>query len=260
MSAALHADPFVPNHGRPLRSLSLSEPLGFHTGFGPGSGSIGSTISTSANRNSGGYVLDGQENGDVLGMYRVSLPTMEEESEDALDHARANRTRSYSTSAAFGLGTYGALPSSPFAPTETHTPFAHPSGSLGLLDKQEQHPSLHRKFSVGSTWPSAAHRNEDQNKPSVPSAHRRSITSSSYVSPIWESPAPQPPPMQPVHDRERIEHQRVPRRFSVAPSSGFQTYDHFLESEHLGGSSVTSGYGSRYVHSAPFQRTQRLGS
>ncbi|KAF9120097.1 hypothetical protein BGW39_011682 [Mortierella sp. 14UC] len=86
----------------------------------------------------------------------------------------------------------------------------------------------------------------DQGRPSIaPPTHRRSATSNSYVSPIWESPDAYPSSTRPIDDRERVERQRPLRRFSLAPSSGFQNYDRFLESEHFGGSPVLSGYNAR---------------
>ncbi|KAF9949225.1 hypothetical protein BGZ65_007488, partial [Modicella reniformis] len=250
MSAALHAHPFVPGTGgggggggnvggggRTVRSLSLSEPLGFQSNY-MSSTSTGTGIKPNS---------FGQGEGDPLELYRVQLPTMEEEPEDALDHPRLNRARSYSTSAAFASGSFyrSISGAATYSPTERQDPFAPSSSSsssinsdsLGLLNNQEQHPFLHRKLSVGSTWPSVSHHN---NAAGVSSSHRRSITSNTYVSPIWESPDSNPPPPQ-QQQQPTLERQRVSRRFSVAPSSGFQTYDHFLESEHYGSSSL-SGY------------------
>lgn len=233
MSAALHANPFVPNGGRTVRSLSLSEPVGFQSAY---------TSSSKPN-------AYGHGEGDALEMYRVQLPTMEEEPEDTLEHQRTSRTRSYSTSAAFSPGSlYGPLTSSayPAAPKQVQDPFASSSSStvadlMGVLNNQDQqHPFLQqRKLPVGSTWPSVSHHATDNGRQALPSTHRRSITSSTYVSPIWESPSSNLPAQQPAAERERIERQRVSRRFSVAPSSGFQTYDHFLESEHYSTSSLS---------------------
>ncbi|KAF9110466.1 hypothetical protein BGX27_006313, partial [Mortierella sp. AM989] len=235
MSAALRADPFVPGNNRSGRSLSLSEPPGFHSSFGNGK-------STS---NLSDY---GQKDGDTLGSYRAALPIMEEEPEDMFEQPRAARTRSYSTSAAFGPGSFfGTVSSTTFSNGELQDPFSpttSSSSSLGLLS-QEQHPFLNRKFSVGSTWPNVPHHGTDPSRPTASSSHRRSVTSNTYVSPIWESSATNTfmPSIEPV--QERVERQRLPRRFSLAPSSGFQTYDHFLESEHI--SSPSSGYVNKYA-------------
>ncbi|KAI8598882.1 hypothetical protein EDD21DRAFT_175697 [Dissophora ornata] len=233
MSAALNADPFVPVHNRPTRSMSLSEPIGFHTGFGN-------------NKKLGSF---GQEDGDALNLYRAPLPIMEEESEDAFDHARFNRNRSYSTSATSGPGTYyRSLSSSTFVPPEPQDPFAPSSAAsnyLGLSQTQEQHPFLRRKLSGGPTWPSVSQTSPDHGRTVISSNHRRSVTSSNYASPIWESPSPHLPLSQPVLEREGVERMRVSRRFSVAPSSGFQAYDRFLESEQYGGSFALSGYNRR---------------
>jgi len=230
MSAALHAHPFVPSGGRTVRSLSLSEPLGFHA-YTTGS-------------NSSKPSVFGHGEGDGLELYRVQLPTMEEEPEDALEHPRVSRARSYSTSAAFSPGSfYGSLSSSTYSSTEPQSTFVSSStisDSLNPLDNQDQHPFLNRKFSVGSTWPHISHHSTD-GRSGISSTHRRSITSSTYVPPIWESPSSNLPSQQPAMDREQAERQRVSRRFSLAPSSGFQTYDHFLESEHYNASSLSGG-------------------
>ncbi|KAF9999304.1 hypothetical protein BGZ80_006594 [Entomortierella chlamydospora] len=246
MSAALRADPFVPNNSRQMRSLSLSEPLGFHTNFGNGK-----IIANNHND----Y---GQKDGDSLGSYRAALPVMEEEPEEMFEQTRAARARSYSTSATFGPGSFfNSISNSTFANPEPQDPFSpttSSSGSLGLLS-QDQRPFLNRKFSVGSTWPSVSQSGPDPSRSAMQSNHRRSVTSNSYVSPIWESTSTNTymPSIEPV--QERIERQRIPRRYSLAPSSGFQPYDHFLESEHIsaaspsgGGYNIKSPADNDYVH------------
>ncbi|KAI1314800.1 hypothetical protein EDD11_001677 [Mortierella claussenii] len=256
MSAALRADPFVPAaQNRITRSLSLSEPMGFNTGFGGAHSSTGSS-------KHGGY---GQDEVDALATYRMSLPTMEEESEDALEQPRAARTRSYSTSATFGPGIYRSISSSSFDIADRQNPFstsAFTKDSLGLLNTQDQHPFLQRKLSGGSTWPTISHQSVDQGRSIIPSNHRRSITSNSYASPIWEIPAVSAHllPTQPNLERARVEQQRVPRRFSLAPSSGFQPYDHFLEAEHLGTSQAMSGYSNRTPADSNYIHPQRRHS
>ncbi|KAF9578602.1 hypothetical protein BGW38_005515, partial [Lunasporangiospora selenospora] len=257
MSTALHVDPFVPSaNSRTVRSLSLSEPIGYSFGLSSTTGHT-SNSATNTNSNATGPGMFGHEGSDVLGALRTTLPTMEEESEDG-GEPRASRTRSYSTSATFGSGGfYPGLSNSAFSahPTSaTHDSFTspNPNNSLGYAVGQ-QDPFASRKYSGGSTWPSAAGHGGlvlGQDRPLMSSTHRRSLTSASFVAPIWESSATYLPAAASVEkERVVVDRQRIPRRFSLAPSSGFQTYDHFLENEHTGvgagnASHSTSGYNS----------------
>ncbi|KAK3834902.1 MAG: hypothetical protein JOS17DRAFT_601795 [Linnemannia elongata] len=252
MSSALNADPFVPNHYRPSRSLSLSEPLGFPIG-----GFINNHNSLQQQqqhqRSNSNTDFTTQEEQESINPFRAPLPTMEEEFEESFE-PRASRTRSYSTSATFGLSgkNYGGLSNAFFSPEEPSDPFmpssysGSSSSAMGFSQSQEQPSFRTRKYSAGLTWPSVSHHGMDQGRPSIaPPVHRRSVTSNSYVSPIWESPDAYVSPSRPTEERERVERQRPLRRFSLAPSSGFQNYDRFLENEHFGGSSVLSGYNGR---------------
>ncbi|KAG0311179.1 hypothetical protein BGZ97_012020 [Linnemannia gamsii] len=256
MSSALNADPFVPNHYRPSRSLSLSEPIGF---------SVGGFSNQRSNSNGDFAAHEEQES---INPFRVPLPTMEEEFEDSFE-PRANRTRSYSTSATFGLTgkNYGSLSNAFFSPEEHSDSFmpssysGSSSSALGFSQHQELPPFRTRKYSAGSTWPSVSHHGMDQGRPSIaPPVHRRSATSSSYVSPIWESPDTYIPPARATEERERIERQRPLRRFSLAPSSGFQNYDRFLENEHFGGTSVLGSYNGRHYPDGDYSPQQRRHS
>ncbi|KAF9180758.1 hypothetical protein BGZ50_006013 [Haplosporangium sp. Z 11] len=270
MSSALEADPFVPIHYRPTRSLSLTEPPGSLSGFGSNKmfNSNNGTSNGTSNLNSG----FGQEERDALGPFRAALPTMEEETEDVFD-PRASRTRSYSTSAAFGSGPFfSGLSNSTHTYRDGQDPFAAPSSNTSQF--------AHRKMSIGSTWPSIARHNMDHGRSSIPSSssmRRQSLTSvnSSFISPIWEAPstfltsasAPVPAPTHHPLEREteRVARQPVLRRFSVAPSSGFQNYDHFLESENVGMSSSPStlgmsGYDNRYPLGSDYIHSQRRHS
>ncbi|KAF9952413.1 hypothetical protein BGZ72_006314 [Mortierella alpina] len=206
------------------------------------------------------------EQSDALGSFRLPLPTMEEEAEDALE-PRASRTRSYSTSAAFGPGTfYGGLSSnalpyrdrqSSMAPSSS---LSSSSGSMALLDNQDYHPFVGRKVSGGSTWPSISQHNASHSRPSVIPAHRRSLTSGSYMSqasPIWEtSNTFLPPAEQHVAKREPAEgaYGFQGRRFSLAQASGFKTYDQFVEREQLGGGPLAANSYDNYSEYAHQQR------
>ncbi|KAG0060274.1 hypothetical protein BGZ89_012406 [Linnemannia elongata] len=252
MSSALKADPFVPNNYRPSRSFSLSEPLGFPVGgFSNNHNNLQQQHQHQRSNSNSDFTA--QEEQESNNPFRAPLPTMEEEFEESFG-PRASRTRSYSTSATFGLSgkNYGGMSNTFFSPSEPSDPFMSSSysgsSSRGFSQPQDQPSFRTRKYTAGLTWPSVVHHGMDQGRPSIaPPVHRRSVTSNSYVSPIWESPDAYASPSLPTEERDRAERQRPLRRFSLAPSSGFQNYDRFLENENFGGSSVLSGYnGSRY--------------
>ncbi|KAG0201419.1 hypothetical protein BGX33_010336 [Mortierella sp. NVP41] len=262
MSSALNADPFVPNNYRPSRSLSLSEPIGLPIGR------FNSNLQQHQPHRSNNSHDFAQEDQESVNPFRAPLPTMEEEFEESFE-PRVSRARSYSTSATFDPSgkNYGGLSSALFPPQEHSDPFMSSSyagsstSAIGFPQNQEQHPFRARKYSVGSTWPSVSHHSMDQGRLSIaPPIHRRSVTSSSYVSPIWESPEALHSPVRPTEDRERVEPQRPLRRFSLAPSSGFQNYDRFLENEHFGGSSILSGYTGRQHPDGDYSPQQRRHS
>ncbi|KAF8936857.1 hypothetical protein BGZ47_009298 [Haplosporangium gracile] len=267
ISSALNADPFVPNHYRPSRSLSLSEPLGFPArGFSNNHNNLQQQNHQRSNFSSSDFAT--QEEQESINAFRAPLPTMEEEFEENFE-PRTSRTRSYSTSATFGLSgkSYGGLSNAFFSPEEPSDPFmsssysGSSSSAMGFSQQQEQPSFRTRKYSAGSTWPSVSHHGMDQGRPSVaPPVHRRSVTATSYVSPIWESSDAYVSPSRPTEERERVERQRPLRRFSLAPSSGFQNYDRFLENEHFGGSSVLSGYNGRHYPDSDYSPQQRRHS
>ncbi|KAF9555411.1 hypothetical protein EC968_008950 [Mortierella alpina] len=256
MTSALNVDPFAPNPYRTARSFSLSEPPGFSTGFG----------GSSSNRMNNTFDT---EQSDALGSFRLPLPTMEEEGEDAFE-PRASRTRSYSTSAAFGPGAfYGASSSNALPYRDRQSSMAtssslSSSGSMALLDSQDHHPFAGRKISGGSTWPSISQHNASHSRPSVVPAHRRSLTSGSYMSqasPIWEtSNTFLPPAEQQVAKREPSEGAFgfQGRRFSLAQASGFKTYDQYVEREQLGGGGPLAA--SSYDNYSEFAHQQRRHS
>ncbi|KAF9147483.1 hypothetical protein BG015_010886 [Linnemannia schmuckeri] len=267
ISSALNADPFVPNHYRPSRSLSLSEPLGFTAGgFSNNNNNLQQQNHQRNNFSNSDFAT--QEEQESINPFRAPLPTMEEEFEESFE-PRTSRTRSYSTSATFGLSgkSYGGLSNAFFSPEEPSDSFlsssysGSSSSAIGFPQHQEQPSFRTRKYSAGSTWPSVSHHVMDQGRPSIaPPVHRRAVTSSNYVSPIWESSDAYVSPSHPIEERERVERQRPLRRFSLAPSSGFQNYDRFLENEHFGGSSVLSGYNGRHYSDGDYSPQQRRHS
>ncbi|KAI1315133.1 hypothetical protein EDD11_001280 [Mortierella claussenii] len=234
-------DAIGPGIARTGRSLSFSD-SSFSSAFGLGSTKL---------------ALD-QDDEDVL-RYRPPLPIMEEEAEDALE-PRFNRARSYSTSAALGSSAFLTSLSSAMFSGQTHQdPFGMTNASFsgsGLMMGDDNQPPLHRRPSGGlSAWPNSA-----MGETPAPN-HRRSVTSaSSYHAPIWESPGPfQTLPLPAERDR-RVERQRVARRFSLAPSSGFQTYDSFLDDVDAGNSSSMNTFSRHPADSDLAQQAQRRHS
>ncbi|KAG0265939.1 hypothetical protein BGZ95_003169 [Linnemannia exigua] len=220
------------------RSMSFSEPS-FSNVF-----SLGTTKS--------GYDQDDE---DVL-RYRPPLATMDEELEDPIEAPRMARTRSFSTSAALGSSVFsGGLSASLFSAPGAQDPFNVSTGPLGgsaLAMGGDPISQLNRRLSgAGTAWPSST------GPDILPLNHRRSITSTSgYNAPIWESSGPfQPLPSSIERDRQQ-DRQVIARRFSVAPSSGLQNYDAYLDEAE---SNSTSALGSfnRYpqdgdaIHQSP---------
>ncbi|KAG0227534.1 hypothetical protein BGX31_006919 [Mortierella sp. GBA43] len=102
----------------------------------------------------------------------------------------------------------------------------------------ESQPLSQRELSSGfSGWPNAI------GSDAPLSNHRRSITSTSgYNAPIWESFQPLTTSVE--RDRQvdrQVDRQRVTRRFSLAPASGFHNYDAFLDDVDAG-NSTASGF------------------
>ncbi|KAF9925079.1 hypothetical protein FBU30_005100 [Linnemannia zychae] len=259
MSSSLNTDPFVPNQYRPSRSLSLSEPPGFS------GGGFNNGVSSQHQHQRNSSMFPSQEEQESINSFRAPLATMEEEPEENFE-PRVSRTRSYSTSATSVLSgrNYGSR-SSLFSSEEHLDPFMSSSytgstnSTIDFSQQQDQPLFRTRKYSVGSTWPSISHHSMDHGRPSIaPPGHRRSVTSNSYVSPIWENP--DTIPTQSIEDIERIERQRPLRRFSLAPSSGFQNYDRFLENEQFGGSSLLSGFSGRQFPDGEYSPQQRRHS
>ncbi|KAF9953355.1 hypothetical protein BGZ72_005470 [Mortierella alpina] len=107
-----------------------------------------------------------------------------------------------------------------------------PSMSIGISQRSPLSSTLSDGFSswLTSTGPDIAL-----------SSHRRSSTSTScYNTPIWEASGPFHHLPAPVERDRHADRQRVARRFSVAPSSGFQNYGAFLDDADAGNSSVIS--------------------
>ncbi|KAF9977923.1 hypothetical protein BGZ65_007198, partial [Modicella reniformis] len=224
------------------RSLSFSG-SGFPNTFGLPSAKLG---------------LD-QDDEDVL-RYRLPLPTMEEEGEDSFE-PRFNRTRSFSTSAALGSTVFssGLSSGSLFTSADSQDPFSLNNGPFNGSESiagNESQPGLNRRPSGGLlAWPNPV--GSDTPLPN----HRRSVTSTSgYHPPIWESSGPFQPLTSPVERDRHVDRQRVTRRFSLAPASGFQNYDAFLDDVDAGNSSTTSGFNRNPLDSELVQHAQRRHS
>ncbi|KAK3840280.1 MAG: PSP1 C-terminal conserved region-domain-containing protein [Linnemannia elongata] len=204
--------------------MSFSEPS-FSNAFG-----LGTTKS--------GYDQDDE---DVL-RYRPPLATMDEELEDPMEAPRMARTRSFSTSAALGSSVFsGGLSTPLFSGSGTQDPFSVSTGPLGgssLAMGSDAVSQLNRRLSgAGVAWPSSS------GPDILPLNRRRSITSTSgYSVPIWESSGPFQP-LSPTSERERQQNrQLISRRFSVAPSSGLQNYDAFLDEAESGSHSALGNF------------------
>ncbi|KAF9190996.1 hypothetical protein BGZ50_009691 [Haplosporangium sp. Z 11] len=230
------ADAIGTGVSRTGRSLSFSEPS-FSNAFGLSSATSG---------------FD-QEDDDVL-RYRPPLPTMDEEAEYAME-PRASRMRSFSTSAALNAGLFSSeLSSSVFGNAGAQDPFIIPSD---LAAENENRQLLNHKQSLDShsAWPSAT--GDD----AISSNHRRSVTSTSgYGAPIWE-PSGLFQPL-PLADERKLQadRQRNARRFSVAPSSGFHTYDAFLDDVDAGNSSAINSFNRHAMDNELVQQAQRRHS
>ncbi|KAF9558743.1 hypothetical protein EC968_006881 [Mortierella alpina] len=86
-----------------------------------------------------------------------------------------------------------------------------------------------------SAWPTST------GPESALSSHRRSNTSTTcYNAPIWEATGPFQHLPTPAERDHQVDRQRLARRFSVAPSSGFQHYSAFLDDADAGNSSTVS--------------------
>lgn len=209
------------------RSLSFSEPGGYSSGMGLNSPS--------------GFSLQSENS---MGSFRVP-PSIQEEEPDELIEPRASRTRSHSTSATFGSGglysnfmrnSFDSHEQDPFAPRS-------PSNPMGLFPGQDQRHSLHNQLNSGPTWVGSW--NHTMQDPVGGSNRRRSMTGES-TTPLWE-PHGSYSPMTASGDSGYGERQRPMRRYSVAPSSGFQTYDRFVENpDNYSGQYSMDGY-DRYV-------------
>ncbi|KAF9397220.1 hypothetical protein BGX21_009090 [Mortierella sp. AD011] len=223
------------------RSLSFSD-SGFPSAFGLSSAKLG---------------LD-QEDEDVL-RYRPPLPTMEEEADDSTE-PRMSRMRSFSTSAALGSSAFQSGLSNPlFSNSNQQDHFALTGGSFsgsGITIGSESRTSLHRKLSGGiSAWPSSI------SSETPASNHRRSVTSNSaYGAPIWESSGAFQPLSSTVERDNQVERQRIARRFSLAPASGFQNYDAFLDDVDAGNSSSMGSFNRHSLDNELAQQAQRRHS
>ncbi|GJJ74376.1 hypothetical protein EMPS_06734 [Entomortierella parvispora] len=260
LSSVLHAEPFIPARERSdgPRSLpsqghfptqqfsSLSHPP--DTNF-----SLGGT-----SRGSNDYGLDfaATSSGTVgvtgVSGFRMPLQTMHEV--DAFE-PRVSRMRSHSTSATFGSTLYGGLLDSAFEHAEATDPFIRStmsfSSSLDGTSNQDRYRGLNGSMTSGAVW--TAPSEVQPTYGSMARNHQRSFTSSSHISPIWETPGAYLQHLQDSSsEQEAMERQRVLRRYSLAPSSGHQNYDRLLDSERfgvfgegIGGHTLQDG-GSRY--------------
>ncbi|KAF9114242.1 hypothetical protein BGX27_011368 [Mortierella sp. AM989] len=233
-----HIDHTGPRSGR---SLSFSD-SGFPSAFGLSSAKLG---------------LD-QEDEDVL-RYRPPLPTMEEEIDES-NEPRLNRMRSFSTSAALGSSAFqGGLSNSMFSAPGQQDHFVLSGSSFsgsGMAVGTENRQPLHHKSSGGmSAWS-----NPISSEAQAPN-HRRSVTSNSaYNTPIWESSGAFQP-LSPTAERDsHIERQRIARRFSLAPASGFQNYDAFLDDVDAGNSSNIGSFNRHTLDNDFVQQAQRRHS
>ncbi|KAF9434713.1 hypothetical protein BGZ76_007561 [Entomortierella beljakovae] len=236
-----HIDNMGPNIARQGRSLSFSD-SGFSSAFGLSSNNLG---------------LDQQED-DVL-RYRPPLPTMEEEADDSSE-PRTNRMRSFSTSATLGSGVFHNGFDDQLFSDSTHQDRFSLSGSAfgasGLAIGNDSQPTLHRKLSGGiSAWPNPV------TSDAPISNHRRSVTSNSvYNAPIWE-PAGAFQPLSPTSEREGLaERHRIPRRYSLAPTSGFPSIDTFLDDVDAGNSSTLGSLSRHPLDNDLIQQAQRRHS
>lgn len=211
------------------RSLSFSEPGGYSSGIGL----------------TPGFSL---QNENSMGSFRVP-PSILEEDPDELIEPRASRTRSHSTSATFGSGgLYSNFMRDSFDNQESKDPFAprSPSNSMGLFSGQDRHP-LHNQLNSGPTWVGPWHTMHD----SIGGSNRRRSMTGEYTTPVWESQGSYSP-MTASGEPGYSERQRPMRRYSVAPSSGFQTYDRFVENpDNYTGQYSMDGH-DRYVLLAGF--------
>ncbi|KAG0344677.1 hypothetical protein BG004_004266 [Podila humilis] len=196
------------------RSLSFSEPGGYSTNMG-------------LNSSSSGFSSHSENN---AGSFRVP-PSILEEDPDELIEPRLSRNRSHSTSATFGSGgMYSNLMKSTFE--DQHSQHILDSqtlprnNALGVLNGQDQRHSLHAPLHSNATW--AVSWNHSLSPDAMGQTSRRRSVTGDNSHPIWEDQSPYSP-LSPSGDAFYTERQRTMRRYSVAPSSGFQTYDRFVE-------------------------------
>ncbi|KAF9272204.1 hypothetical protein BGZ68_002610 [Mortierella alpina] len=235
------------------RSASFLDHLPSHT-LGSGLPRTGRSLSFSESSfsstldlvsSAAGYDQDDDE---VL-RFRPGLPIMEEEYEDPLE-PRLSRARSFSTSAALNHGTFsGGLSSSVFMGARSQDLFSlgnASSTSIGSSQRSPLNPTLSDGFSA---WPTSA------GPETALSSHRRSNTSTTcYNAPIWETSGPFQHLPAPLDRDRQVDRQRVARRFSVAPSSGFQNYGAFLDDADAGNSSTLSSSNRYPLDNDPMQQ------
>ncbi|KAF9405001.1 hypothetical protein BGZ94_003817, partial [Podila epigama] len=282
------------------RSLSFSEPSFTSSSLlDGGGGSGGGGVPSSTSLRSVGLVqkspFTSDDDAALMDMrtYRNSLPTMEEETEDASEN-RTNRSRSFSTSAAFASSHYaGGLSSpgfasymgSPFGPsTCVQEAFSSDGGSYSTLNSNNNMSNnMNNNAGLGAGNTSnnnlgtGSFSQGPQNRPFLqrklsgglpawtgPSSsemdrlnHRRSITSNaSYgTRPIWEMTSVFQPLQSPV-EQDRLDRHRLARRFSLAPSTlslSLHQYGNSLDTNNDFGAS--SGYnGDNVMSNVAMQR------
>jgi len=242
LSSALHAEPFIPARERPDGPHSLPSQGHFPTQQFPSLShhpdtnfSLGGT-----SRGSHDYSLDFAAGSGTIGATGVSafrMPLQTVHDVDAFE-PRVNRMRSHSTSATFGSrALYGGLLDSAFEHAEATDPFIRStmsfSSSVDGVANQDRYRGLNGNMTSGAVWTAPSEVQPVYG--SMGRNHQRSFTSSSHISPIWETPSAYLQHLQDSSsEQEVLERQRVLRRYSLAPSSGPQSYDRFLESERFG--------------------------
>ncbi|KAF9935632.1 hypothetical protein BGZ67_003233 [Mortierella alpina] len=245
-SVASRADTSGSSSSSRNRSASFLDHLPSHT-VGSGVPRTGRSLSFSESSFSSALDLVSsaagydQDDDEVL-RFRPGLPIMEEEYEDPLE-PRFIRARSFSTSAALSHSAFsGGLSSSVFMSARSQDPFSVGNTSNTSIGNSQRSP-LSSTLSDGfSAWTTST------GPETALSSHRRSNTSTTcYNAPIWETSGPyQHLPVPLERDRQQVDRQRVARRFSVAPSSGFQNYGAFLDDADAGNSSAIS-FSNRYL-------------
>ncbi|KAF9426266.1 hypothetical protein BGZ94_006747 [Podila epigama] len=202
------------------RSLSFSDPGGFPSGLGTNRLSAGNGFLPQTHTH-------GQDTSTAMGLIRVPPSILEEDSEDMFE-PRFNRIRSHSTSATLGNGgLYSIYMQSSIETQNNFIPPTNTTTSIHSRYSQFKRHSIHSHLAAGSAWPGPWSTALDLGHDGGP-ARRRSMTGE-YNGPIWESQNMASPAIHSDSHFYEEQRQRPMRRFSVAPSSGFQNYNQYIE-------------------------------